>query len=1099
MTVFIFAVAAVVFGVVAFEQLAVDLLPDITYPSVTVRTDYEGAAPAEIETLVTRPIEDAVGVVNNVVAVTSSSRADTSEVTLEFAWGTDMDFASLDVRERLDVIRLPIDADRPVLLRYDPSLDPILRVGITGIDDLIRLRLLAEEEVRRSLERVEGVAAALVSGGLEEEIQVEVDERKLTSLGLDIRQITSRLAAENVNLTGGRLREGQTEYLVRTINEIVRPDELQQIVVDRSGGATVRLEDVARVYKGTREREIITRINGLESVEVAVYKEGGTNTVTVADDVREQLDDLRDRLRRLDPTLDLTVVTDQSRYIRESVSAVLSSAVMGGALAVVVLFLFLRSARNTVIIAISIPVSVMATFFLMFVSDVSLNIMSLGGLTLGVGLLLDNSIVVLEAIERQRERGLDLVEAARVGASEVGSAVIASTITTVCVFVPIVFIEGIAGQLFGDQALTVTYSLLVSLVVALTVIPMLASRDFGRELDEGFEDDAPPRARSRPVAALQRGATSGVVRIVRFLLAIWLGLVALLRTLLSPILVAFDAGFEVVRRLYDRCLDAVLRRPFPAIGLGLLLLLVALWMAGRLGRELVPELIQGEVWVDLELPPGSRLEVTDRRVQGVEQYAASLDGVETVYSLIGSSNEQGGVAGETREHTAQVTLLLQQPSDREREDARINDLRSFLDDENALYSSSASTAGTAGTAGGEGPQAGPLGRTGGFEYRFGRPSYFSFKTPIEIEIRGHNLAQLERVGSQVLPRLRAIEGLVDVESSTEGGNPELQILFDRDRLAAFGLTVGDIGGLLRSKIQGDIATDIHRDDRNIEIRLRSDERFRDSVRDLENLDIRAGETTSLPLSAVAEVIETIGPAEIRRADGSRVARITANLEGRDLGSVSEDIETVMAGSELPVGFSYELGGQREEMETSFDSMRLAILLAVFMVYLVMASQFESLLHPLVILFSVPLSVIGAVVLLVLTNTTISIVVLIGAILLAGIVVNNAIVLIDYTNRLRRGESSDVAPGEEGGEAGGLPRIEALREAGRVRLRPILMTTATTVLGLLPLALGLGEGSELRAPMAITVIGGLLASTALTLLVVPALYAVLDSWFGHSKA
>ncbi len=1066
-TVFIFAVASVVFGIVAFRQLAVDLLPDITYPSLTVKTEWEGAAPIEVENLVTKQVEDAVGVVNNVVRVTSSSRADTSEVTLEFSWGTNMDFASLDVRERLDMLRLPLASDKPVLLRYDPSLDPILRVGVTGLSDLVHMRLIAEEDIKRALERIDGVAAVLVSGGLEEEIQVDIDESKLGALGLNISELVARLAAENVNLTGGRLREGQTEYLVRTINEFVRPEDMREIVVDRSRGAIVRLSDVARVYKGTKEREVISRIDGLESVEIAVYKEGGTNTVMVAAAVEEGLRKVEEKLIRIDPALRLTVITDQSRYIEESVRAVISTAVMGGALAIIVLFLFLRSAKNTLIIAISIPVSVMATFFLMYIFDVSLNIMSLGGLTLGIGLLLDNSIVVLEAIQRKREEGLDVVEAARVGASEVGRAVIASTLTTICVFAPIVFIEGIAGQLFGDQAMTVTFSLVVSLVVALTVIPMLASRHHRLE-DPLAEEQAAPRFFL--LRWIQRAIWTVSLAIARSIKWTSRLVARVLSILVRPVLVAFDHALQAVAVTYDRSVAWVLRSPWAVIlgtiaALGLCLTLVT-----GLGTELVPELIQGEFFIDTELPPGTRLEVTDRRLAAVERRGMALEGVRTVYTMVGTSNEQGGAAGEKRENIGQVTFTLYQPSSAEQEEALMSELRSILDHQNAAFADGLAA------GGGEGPEESNA-ASGAMKYRFGRPSYFSFRTPIEVEIRGYNLKVLERLAQDVVAQLRGIEGLADVKSSTEGGNPELQIRFDRDRLASYGYTVNQIGSVIRSKVQGDIATDITREDRNIEIRMRSSERYRDSVRDLGNLNISQSGTTRVPLSSVADVIETYGPAEIRRADSSRVALITANLTGsRDLGSVSADIESILAAVSLPSGFDYTLGGQRQEMETSFESMRLAILLAIFMVYLVMASQFESLLHPFVILFSVPFSLIGAILILWSTGTTISIVVLIGAILLAGIVVNNAIILVDYTNQLRRE---------------GLSKLEALRKAGATRLRPILMTTGTTVLGLLPMAMGLGEGSELRAPMALTVVGGLLTSTLLTLLVIPAVYSVLD--------
>jgi len=1055
-SVFIFAVAAVVFGVVAFRQLATDLLPDITYPSLTVRTTYDGAAPIEVESLITRPIENAVGVVSGVVRVTSSSRADTSEVTLELTWGSQMDLAALEVRERLDVLQLPVDAERPLLLRYDPSLDPILRIGISGDADLIRLRLVADEQVKRALERIEGVAAAVVSGGLEEEVHVEIDERKLANLGWTPELLVGRLAQENVDLTGGRLREGQTEYLVRTVGELLRPSQIENVILASTGGAIVRLADVADVVPGHKEREIITRIDGRESVEVAIYKEGGTNTVAVSDAVQAGLETLRERLVKVDPNLELTVITDQARYIRQSVREVLDTALWGGILAVLVLFFFLRSWKTTLIIGIAIPISVVSTFFLMYVAGISLNIVSLGGLTLGIGLLVDNAIVVLEAIQRRRDEGLDEVEAANAGASEVSRAVVASTLTTICVFVPIVYVEGIAGQLFGDQALTVTFSLVVSLVVALTVIPMLASRRFRpreesaeAESSEGMGDSSAPRRRS--------------FFLLRWLAAAFFALfVAIGRTLGAALRLADRAVglalwaplrlFERVEsRLpdaYERIVGRVLRRPLVTIAAAVVLFVASLQLFPRLGQELVPEMIQGEIYANLSLPPGTRLEVTQGYLGQLERAAMGFEGVRTVYALAGTSNEQGGAVGDRREHIGQITLMVEPPVERAKEERLIEALRR------------------------------ELARQPELEYQFGRPSYFSFKTPIEVEIRGYNLELLERLADQLLARLSSIPGLADVESSTEGGNPELRIRFDRERLAVLGLTVNQVASVVRTKVQGTVATDIHREDRNVDVRLRSAEEARDSVSDLLGLNVHQQGKTAIPLSAVADVTEVEGPAEIRRADGERVAVVTANLEGgRDLASATADIAAALEAIEMPPDFDWRIGGQRQEMETSFESMKLAILLAIFMVYLVMASQFESLLHPFVILFSVPLSVIGVLTTLWAFGVTVSIVVLIGVILLAGIVVNNAIILIDYTNRLRREE--------------GMPKLEALKKAGRVRLRPILMTTSTTVLGLLPMALGLGEGSELRTPMALTVIGGLLVSTVLTLVIIPTVYSVLD--------
>jgi HAE1 family hydrophobic/amphiphilic exporter-1 len=1046
-SVFIFAVAAVVFGVVAFNDLALDLLPDITYPSLSVRTEYEGAAPMEIESLITRPVENSVGVVENVARVTSSSRADIGEVTLEFAWDTNMDMAALDVRERLDMLVLPADAERPILLRYDPSLDPILRLGLHGEEDLVRLRLVGDEDVKRALERIEGVAAVVVSGGLEEEVQVELDETRLANLGLDADRVLNRLAQENVNLTGGRLREGQTEFLVRVINEYLRPEDLRPIVIDSSQGAIVRLEDVARVYKGHKEREIITRINGQESVEVAIYKEGGTNTVTVSDAVQARLATLESELKQIEPDLALTVITDQARYIRQSVTEVLRTAVYGGGLAILVLFLFLRSWKTTVIVGIAIPISVVATFFLMYVSNISLNIMSLGGLTLGIGLLVDNSIVVLESIQRRRDGGMDETESALTGTNEVARAVIASTLTTICVFVPIVFVEGVAGQLFGDQAMTVTFSLVVSLIVALSVIPMLASRDFRSSVEEAEKGAASAKGTAwAPLLWLNRAIFAVTVGLARVLKLVTKAVSRVIGAVVSVPLRAFHAVFDRLAAVYARHLDWVLAHPFVTLGLAFSLLAASLSLYPRLGMELVPELIQGEFFVDTELPPGTHLDVSQRRSSTLESFAGGLDGVNTVYAIVGTSNEQGGVAGELRENIGQVTLTIDPPISREREDELMGSMRSALDQQEAM------------------------------NYRFGRPSYFSFRTPIELEIRGYNLTLLDRLADELQLRMREIPGLTDVKSSTEGGYPELQIRFDRERLANLGLNLSDVAGIVRTKVQGTVATDIQREDRTIDIRLRSREEYRDSADKLRGLTVFQSGKAAIPLSAVADVEEVEGPAEIRRAEGERVAVITANLVGRDLDSVSRDIGATVESMSLPSGFDWRMGGQRQEMETSFGSMRLAISLAIFMVYLVMASQFESLLHPFVILFSVPFALIGVLGTLYVFGVTISIVVLIGTILLAGIVVNNAIILVDYTNQLRRRGKS---------------KLDALRQAGAVRLRPILMTTATTVLGLLPMAIGLGAGSELRRPMALTVIGGLITSTALTLLIIPAVYCVLD--------
>jgi len=1030
-TVAMFFVAIAVFGFISFSQLSVDLLPDITYPTLTVRTEYPGAAPSEVENLVTGPVEEAVGVVNNVVRVSSVSRPGLSEVLIEFTWGTDMDFASLDVREKLDLVRLPDDAEKPVLLRFDPSLDPIMRIGLYGGRDFAALRLLAEKRIKQEIESLDGVAAVRVSGGLEEEVQLEISEGRLSVFGIPISQVATRLAQENVNTTGGTLREGDDRYIVRVLNEFKSPDEINDIIVAQRNGVPIRFSQIGRVVRGYKDRDVITKINGRESVEIAVYKESGTNTVTVAGVVKDRLKDIDRNLRLSDQGLKLEVVSDQSGFIRRSVDEVLKAAVWGGILAIAILYLFLRSLRSTTIIGMAIPVSVISTFFLMYLFGVSLNIMSLGGLALGIGMLVDNSIVVLESINRYQKGGKPLKEAVEVGAGEVGKAVIAATLTTICVFIPIIFVRGIAGQLFTDQALAVVFSLSASLLVALTLIPMLASLGFERG---GSGDDPRPGRLVLIFAIPLRGVA-------------WcLGMLGkLLNLLLAPLYLAFDASFGYVRDTYPRLLDWALSHRARVIAISFAAFVASILLARLLGGELIPELSQGEFTVHLRLPPGTPIDVTNRVVSTVESFLRSDGDINRVYSIIGSSGSETASLSEQMENVGQINVVLKKGLMREAEERVMDRLRGKLRD------------------------------IPGLEYRFSRPTLFSLKSPIQVEVIGRNLDELRSVSEAVARRLSAIEGLTDVKSSMEGGSPEVQITFNRERLAALGTDIRTIASTIRDKVYGDVPTKLRKGDRDIDIRVRAEKDVRRSLNDLSMLTVGFRNGVPVPLSSVAELRVRQGPSEIRRIDQQRVALVTANLRGRDLASVSREIESSLSDIPLPVGISIKLGGQGEEMATSFASMNFAIFLAIFLVYLVMASQFESLFHPFVIMFTIPFGAVGAILALLVTGQRLSVVVFIGAIMLAGIVVNNAIVLVDYINQLRRR---------------GMGKYEAIKRAAAVRLRPILMTTSTTVLGLLPLALGIGEGAEVRAPMAITVIGGLLISTLLTLVLIPTVYSIL---------
>ena len=930
-TVAMLMVAIIAFGLVGFSRLAVNLLPDITYPTITVRTQYSGVAPQEMERLIAEPLEGLVGVVSNVVRVSSVSRPGLTDVIVEFVWGTNMDFAALDIREKLDLVELPRDATKPILLRFDPSLDPIVRIALYGGSNLMELRRLAEERIRLDLESLEGVAAVRVEGGLVEEIQVEVETARLAQLGIPISQVTSRLADENVNLTGGLLKDGEAEFLVRTLNEFEDIDEIDEIVIGRLEQANLTLGDIGQVRRGHQERDIITRINGREGVELAIFKEGDANTVQVSAAVRQKLSEVQQEYGDLLGDSAVEVVVDQADFIQQAVDEVLDTAVLGGILAIVVLFLFLRHLKSTAIIGLSIPISVVATFFLMFAFDVSLNIMSLGGLALGIGMLVDNSIVVLENVQRYREEGLSPLESARKGASEVGRAVIAATLTTICVFLPIVFVEGVAGQLFRDQALTVTFSLVASLVVALMLIPMLSSLSL------------------KPLSAQERGQPGVMVKGPAFIVRLVVAAVGALGTVASflfkPIFWLFEAVYDFFAGLYPRFLGWALGHRFLVLlGLGAVAALVY-WQSQRLGVELIPEMSQGEFLVDLEWPAGTPLAATARQVANLDGDIRNLAGISSVFSTVGASGETGGYADEKKEHMAQLYVRLDNGADRDAETRAMDQVRT------------------------------KLAQVPDLEYKFSRPSYFSVRTPVEVEIAGDNLETLRRLSLQVAEGLRRIPGLVDVESSAEGGQPEIQVVFDRQRVAELGTTVQAIGELLRNQVQGEIATELIRLDRRIDIRVRALEDERRNLADLQRLIVSPPNyPVAVALEAVADVRLVEGPAEIRRLDQERIAVVSANLDGRDLGGAVADIETISADLTLPEGYRIAVAGQNEEMVRSFDSMKFALALAVFLVYLVMASQFESLLHPLVIMSTIPLGLIGSVLALLLTGQTISVVV-----------------------------------------------------------------------------------------------------------------------------
>lgn len=1079
-TICMFTFAVLLFGVVSLSRLTVNLLPDLSYPTLTIRTIYPGAAPAEVEQLVSKPIEETIGVVKGVRKVTSTSKAGQSDVVLQFEWGTAMDMASLEVREKLDVLQLPLDIEKPLLLRFNPSLDPIMRLGFgnkattsDGIDqpsqsanpttpmhgEMRRLRTYAEEQIKRRLESVNGVASVKVGGGLEHQIQVLINQQRTSQLNIQVSDIVQRLKEENINTSGGRVKDGNQEYLVRTLNQFQSLQDMQNLYITTFEGKHIRLGDIAEIRDAYKQRDSISRFDSFEGVEIAIYKEGDANTVKVANNIQLRLDDIQ---KSLPANYQLQLVYDQSRFIGNAIDEVKSAAVIGGILAMLILYLFLQNIWSTFIISLSIPVSIIATFNLMYGNDISLNIMSLGGIALAIGLLVDNSIVVLENIDKHKQKQKNMQLAAAMGSKEVSMAIFASTLTTMAVFFPLVFVEGIAGQLFRDQALTVTFALAASLIVALTLIPMLAARESSQEgKAKSTLDLGPTKAKRKPSSKLGWAIyycawpIKNLVKLVCYFLPLLI--VSLLLILFDLFRKLFSTIFKPVLWLFDICYQSIstiyrpiLRLALQARALVILSILAiscsSILLLPRLGIELIPSMSQGEFFVELNLANGAQLTSTDGVLIDLASFTQALAPVARTYSIAGTGSLMNATPSQGGDHWGKLNVVLKPHADQTDKLLVQKQMREFLT------------------------------RQAGVTAKFGEPALFTFSTPLEIEMSGYDLGMLTVYGNQLAEKMDASNRFVDVKSSLQAGSPELKIHFHHAKLAQLGLNAADVSKLIAAKVGGEIASQYSVQDRKVDILVRTEDSQRDSITDIGQLIVNPGVTPAVPLNAVADIELSIGPSEITRIDQTRSVIVSANLAHGDLGEAAQQAKQYIAALNLPFSMQAKVAGQSEEMQHSFKSLMLALTLAIFLVYLVMASQFESLLHPLLILFTVPLACAGSIYGLSLSGTHVSVVVFIGLIMLAGIVVNNAIVLIDRINQLR---------------AAGLDKTEAIIQAAESRLRPILMTTLTTTLGLLPLAIGVGEGTEMRTPMAVTVIFGLLYASVLTLVFIPTLYSVFD--------
>jgi HAE1 family hydrophobic/amphiphilic exporter-1 len=1066
-TTLMFFLAIVLLGFVSLRELSVDLLPDISYPRLSVVTQYQGVAPEEIETLITTPLEAAVSRIPGLRRVESVSKEGVSFMSLEFSWGTDMDFAMLHTREKLDGAQnsLPEDLEEPTIIPLDPQSRPIMILSVSGERTLLELKEFSEEVIKPRLEQIEGIGWAEIAGGVEREIQVEVDPQLMSLYGLDIGVISSRIDAFNRNIQGGTIRKGRFKYALRVVGEFERVDEIGEISLKTTGErGVVKLKDVARINDSIKEREGLTRLNGSESIGILVRKESGANTVEVTQLTREVLDEIREE----NPQIDILVVSEQARYIESAISSVLSSIIYGGILAFLILIVFLQDLKTPSIIAVVIPISIIATFNLLYFRDITLNIMSLGGLALGVGMLVDNSIVVSESIFRHKTLGKPLFEAALIGTKEVGMAVTASTFTTISVFLPVIYVHGVAGQLFKDQALTVTFALLSSLIVSLTLLPMLASRKFELEEKEKYREslervkeqkEKEKKSGWRVIFFPYKGLRwlvyfifKGISWILNFLFSF---MVQSIQLIVHYVSLPFRPIIQVVFRGYNILYDKFAARYHQLLvwslenkGKVLLgsfgFLFLTFLVATQIPRELMPKPETVSFDVNLKAPIDFSFEQTADVVTSLERSLGQSDAVQDYFSQVGIVSGLESQNPDISINSAKIYVEVNRPSEL---DSVIAYLREELEKYPGLTHSIVKEQSTL-------------------------AQFLAFSTAeIGLKIKGDDLNRLNVLAQQLVGKLESIQGIADISTNIGEGKPEFLIKIKKGALEKYDISAAAIGSFFIDAVRGRRDTEFRELEKKYDILVRLEESVRENIESLLDEQI-SHQGALIPLRELVRYELARGPKEIRRENQQREVLVTANMRGTKISQVGPQIQNKINDLDLPPNYRVVFSGEQEEMSKSFRSLILAFSLAVLLVYMIMAAQFESLLHPFLILFTLPMGLTGAIWALFITGQTLNVISIIGMVVLAGIVVNDAIVKIDYTNQLRKRGS-------------GLR--EAIMEASRVRLRPILMTTVTTAVGLFPMSLGLGKGSELQQPLAISVIGGLILATFLTLILIPLAY------------
>ncbi|MCB1018472.1 MAG: efflux RND transporter permease subunit [Acidobacteria bacterium] len=1011
-TVLMACMVALLLGGIAFVEIPVDLMPETEYPTLTVTAQYPGVAPEEMETLVARPIEEAVASAPGVEEITSTSNEGQASVRVKFAYGADLDEAANELRVRLDRNRgrLPDDLEPPMLLKFDSAQFPIMFITVRGEDmDPKELRHFAEKNIQYRLERAPGVAQARVSGGLRRQIHVDLDLKKLRALNLSVADVVARLRNENQNRPVGPVQEGRYEVLLRTQGEFENLEDILAVGVATRRGIPVYLRDIATVEDSYEEIRYIVRVNGDPAVRMFIYKQSGSNTVEVSDGIWKEAEDIQ-----LDyPGVKLEATWDSATFIRASIHNVQTSAVVGAGLAIVVLLFFLGSFSSTLVIGVAIPISVIATFALMFFNGFTLNTVSFGGLALGVGMLVDNSIVVLENIFRHREEGLSMKEAALLGSDEVAMAITASTMTTIAVFVPVLFIGGMSAETFKQLAYVVSFALICSLLVSITVVPVLCAK-------------------------LLRASNAGEGK----------------RTGVAGALLRFQDWMSDV---YASILDTALNHRFVILSAAFALCAGAVYIIPLIGVELEPQVDEGQIEISLELEPGTRVEVTDDVMQRMSSVIRE-EAPESLYIMTEAGSNSSFYYRGT--NTGRVRVDLVPASERTRSASEVaNALREKMQLEPGMLVQTKVSSGT-------------FRRRGGDEER------------LQVEVRGHDPEVMGDLAEQVHAAMLTVPGIPSAVVSRRPGTPEMLVRVDRAKATSMGLSVNAVADTLETAIGGSRASMFREegDEYDILVRLREQDRL--SVGQVGDVPVYLPDGTTVPAQTLVRLARQEGPVEIRRKDQQRIVVVGGTVGDRDMGSIVADLREKLRDINRPRGYEFVFAGEWEEQEEAFRDMTFAAILALLLVYMVMAAQFESLRDPFIILFSIPLAAIGVVLMLLLTGTTFNMQGFLGVIVLVGIVVNNAIVLIDYTNLLIRDHGMGVR--------------EAVVTAGRRRLRPILMTTATTVLGLLPMSLGIGEGGELQAPLARVVIGGLTTSTLITLVIIPIIYYTLEGRAERSR-